>query len=109
MCLCGILLLSHLRDLLQEAIKGMDVAKGTSQGCSSPVSTILVQPLEVENPKKISKPPPFYLSLIIGDKLVHIFMIDSGPSSLVMPKGIADFLGIKYEPITRGVVQLDGT
>lgn len=36
-------------------------------------------------------------------------MIDSGASSSVMPNGILVHLGIKYEPITRGVVQLDGT
>ena len=39
---------------------------------------------------KIVKPPPFYLSLIIGDKLVHNCMIDSGATSSVMPKKIAD-------------------
>lgn len=30
------------RDLLQEEIKGMDVAKGSSQGCNSSISTSLV-------------------------------------------------------------------
>lgn len=50
------------RDLLQEALKGMYVAEGTNQGCNSSTSTSLVQPLDVESSKKISKPLPFYLS-----------------------------------------------
>lgn len=87
----------------------MDVIEDTIQGCSSSISTSLVKPLEAENPKKISKPPSFYLSLIIGDKIVHNCMIDSMASSSLVPKGIVGYLGIKYEPITRGVVQLDGT
>ena len=39
---------------------------------------------------KVIKPPPFYLSLIIGDKLVHNCMVDNGATSSVMPKKIAD-------------------
>ena len=58
---------------------------------------------------KTIKPPPFYLSLIIGDKLVHNCMVDSRATSSVMPKKIADQLGLRYQPIERGVVQLDGT
>lgn len=72
------------RDLLQEVIKEMDVTEDTIQGCSSSISTSLVKPLEAENPKKISKPPSFYLSLIIGDKIVHNCMIDSMASSSVV-------------------------
>ena len=55
------------------------------------------------------KPPPFYLSLIIGDKLVHNCMVDSGATSSVMPKKLVDQLGLKYQPVEKGVVQLDGT
>lgn len=51
------------------------------------------------------KPPPFYVSLIIGDKLVHNCMVDSGATSFVMPKKIADQLNLKYEPLEKGVVQ----
>ena len=36
-------------------------------------------------------------------------MIDSGASSSVMPRCVADALGMKYEPIVRDVLQLDGS
>ena len=35
-------------------------------------------------------------------------MIDSGATSSVMPKKIADQLGLKYKMLEKGVVQLDG-
>ena len=35
-------------------------------------------------------------------------MIDSGATSSVMPKKIVDQLGLKYEMLEKGVVQLDG-
>ena len=72
-------------------------------------ATSLVQPAEdVETSKKV-RPPPFYVSLIIGGKLVHNCMIDSGASSSVMPRCVANALGMKYEPIVRDVLQLDGS
>lgn len=55
-----------------------------------------------------SKPNPFFLTLIVGDKLLHNFMIDSGVSTIVMPKQIAKVLNLKYEPVNRGVMKLDG-
>ena len=55
------------------------------------------------------KPPPFYVSLIIGNNLVHNWMIDSGATSSVMPKKVADQLELKYQPLKKGVVQLDGS
>ena len=55
------------------------------------------------------KPSPFYISLIIGDKIAHNCMIDSGTSTSVMPKRTTDQLGIKYEPMTNGITQLDGS
>ena len=58
---------------------------------------------EVETSKKV-RPPPFYVSLIIWDKLVHNCMIDLGASSLVMPRYVADALEMKYEPIVRNVL-----
>ena len=67
-------------------------------------ATNLVQPSrEVETSKNV-RPPPFYVSLIIGDKLIHNCMIDSGASSLVMPRCVADALEMKYEPIVRDVL-----
>ena len=36
-------------------------------------------------------------------------MIDSGASSSIMPKSIADQLGLKYEPMIKHVLQLDDT
>ena len=53
---------------------------------------------------KFFRPPPFYISLIIGDKLVHNCMIDSGASSSVMPKCVVDILEMKYEPIVKDVL-----
>ncbi|KAH9299889.1 hypothetical protein KI387_044112 [Taxus chinensis] len=58
---------------------------------------------------KMLKPTPFYVSLIIGNQLVHNCMMDLRASSLVMPKQIVDQLGIQYESISKGLVQLDGT
>ena len=67
-------------------------------------ATSLVQPSkEVETSKKV-RPPPFYVSLIIGDRLVHNCMIDSGASSLVMPRCVVDALEMKYEPTIRDVL-----
>ena len=67
-------------------------------------ATSLIQPSkEVETSKKV-RPPPFYISLIIGDTLVHNCMIDSGASSSVMPRHIANLFGIKYEPMVRDVL-----
>lgn len=56
-----------------------------------------------ENNKNL-KPPPFYVSLIIGDKLVHNCMIYLEASSSVMPKQIADQLGLQYEVTLKGIV-----
>lgn len=47
------------------------------------------------------KPNPFYLTLIVGDKLLHNSMI---ANTTVMPKQIAKVLNIKYEPLNRGVI-----
>ena len=69
----------------------------------------LVQPTNVEGTSKKSKPSPFYLSLIIGDKIVHNCMIDSGASSSIMPRCVADQACLKYEPMIKHVLQLDGT
>lgn len=50
-----------------------------------------------------SNPPPFYVSLIIGKPLVHNCMVDSGATSTVMPKKVANQLGLKYEPFQKKV------
>lgn len=54
------------------------------------------------------KPNPFYLTLIVGDKLLHNSMIDFGASTTIMPKQIVEVLNIKNEPLNRSVMQLDG-
>jgi len=54
-----------------------------------------------------NKPTPFYLTLIIGKKLLHNSMIDSSASTTVMPKTIADSLEVKYELMEKGVMQSD--
>lgn len=54
------------------------------------------------------KPNPFFLTLIVGDKFLHNTMIDSVASTTVMPKQIAEVLNLKYDPMSRGVMQLDG-
>lgn len=67
---------------------------------------------EAETPRSQAegkpKPNPFYLTLIVGDKLLYNSMIDSGASTNVILKQIAEVLNIKYEPLSRGVMQLDG-
>lgn len=52
-------------------------------------------------------PNPFYLTLIVGDTILHNSMIDSGVGTTVIPKQIAEVLNIKYEPLSQGVMQLD--
>ncbi|KAH9296663.1 hypothetical protein KI387_044243 [Taxus chinensis] len=99
------------RDLLQVAMKNWSTSNQASPYGHEKVLTNVAQ-LEGNHggqQGKVLKPPPFYVSLIIGDKLVHNCMIDSGASSFVMPKQIADQLGLQYEVISKGVVQLDGT
>ena len=69
--------------LLQQEFESIE-PKDQPSSMESAIS--LVQPSrEVETSKKV-RPPPFYVSLIIGDKLVHNFMIDLGASSSMMPK-----------------------
>lgn len=41
--------------------------------------------------------------------LVHKCMINLGANSSVMPKCVADILEMKYEPIVKDVLQLDGS
>ena len=36
-------------------------------------------------------------------------MIDAGGSMLVMPRSVANLLGVKYKPMDKGVIQLDDT
>ena len=72
-------------------------------------ATRLIQPIKGGETSKKVRPPPFYVSLIIGDKLVHNCMIDSGASSSSMPSSVANLLDIKYEPIVRDVLQYNGS
>lgn len=55
-----------------------------------------------------TKTNPFYLTLIVGNELLHNSMIDYGASTMVMPKKIAEILNIRYDPLSKGVMQLDG-
>lgn len=66
-------------------------------------------PIKNNQPIQTPKPPPFFVTLIIGNHLVHNWLIYSGASSSIMPKDLAYKLGLIYEPVSRGVVQLDGT
>lgn len=68
-----------------------------------------MQPTKDEGTSKKYKSSPLYLSLIIGDRIVHNCMIDSGASSSIIPRCIADQLGMKYEPMIKHVLQLYGT
>lgn len=57
-----------------------------------------------EETSKKNRPPPFYVSLILGEKIVHNCTIDLGANSFVMSGGVADLLGIKYGPMVRDVL-----
>lgn len=54
------------------------------------------------------KPNPFFLTLIVGNKLLQKSIIDSDASTIIIPKQIVEVLNLKYEPVSRGVTQLDG-
>ena len=79
------------RDILQAAMKNWSTSNQQAH-TQEKVLTNVYQPEGNHRGQqgKVLKPPPFYISLIIGDKLVHNCMIDSGASSSVMPKQIAD-------------------
>ena len=38
--------------------------------------------------------PPFYISFIIHDKILHNYLLDSGASHNLMPKAVMDELGL---------------
>ena len=87
--------------LLQQKL---EIIEPKDQPSREESATSLIQPSrEMETSKKV-RPPPFYVSLIIGDKLVHNYMIDSRASSLVMPKCVDDALEMKYEPMFKNVL-----
>ena len=94
------------RELLLQELQTV-VGLGMSVTTNEVVS--LVQPTNGEVTSKKSKPSPFYLSLIIGDKILHNCMIDSRASISTMPRCVVDQLGMKYEPVINHVLQLDGT
>lgn len=88
-------------ELLQQELKTVKVQNGptTMDG-----ETSFVKPIREEETSKKINPLPFYLSLIIGDKLVHNCMIDSGASRSIMPKCVADGFGVQYEPMAKRVL-----
>lgn len=50
------------------------------------------------------KPMPFFLTLIVEDKLLHNSMMDFGAITIVMPKQIKKALNMGYEPLERGIM-----
>ena len=93
-------------ELLQKELQTVEVQRTTKE-INPAVS--LMQPSPSEASVKKARSSPFYLSVIIGDKIVHNCMIDSGASSTIMPRCVANQLGLKYEPLIKHVLQLDGT
>ena len=83
----NVLIVPSQRELLQQELQTIEVRNrwAIKNGVIS-----LVQPTKEEGTHKKFKPSPFYLSLIIGDKIVQNCMIDSGASSSIMPKCVAD-------------------
>ena len=77
---------------LQQEVESIELRNHPSREES--VTSLVQPPREVEKIKKV-RPPPFYVSLIIRDKLVHNCMIDLGASSSVMPKCVANILEMK--------------
>lgn len=86
-----VLAIPYQLELLQQELKTVKIKNGpdTMDGVAS-----FVQPMREEDTSKKGNPPAFYLSLIIGDKLVHNYMIVSRATNSVMPKCVADGLGI---------------
>ena len=94
--------------MLQEALQSLNLSSDVV-GQQDPKVLIDANVNIAQQSSNPVKPPPFYVTIIIGKHLVHNCMIDSGATSSVMPKKIVDQLGIKYETLEKGVVQLDGT
>lgn len=72
------------KDLMQAALFDLSISNEPSKEQSKVVLTNKPQPSNEQQAKEV-KPPPFYVSLIIGNDLVHNCMINSGASSPVMP------------------------
>ncbi|KAH9323102.1 hypothetical protein KI387_017741, partial [Taxus chinensis] len=69
------------RDLLQTAMAKWSGSNGPPNQ-QEKVLTNTTQPEGNHGEQgKNLRPPPFYVSLVIGDQLVYNFMIDSGASS----------------------------
>lgn len=89
------------KDMLHSALSNFKVSD-ESESPIGQVRTVLTnnpQEKDKQPNKEVGKevkPPPFYVSIIIGDKLVHNCMVDSGASRSVMPKQIVDKFGLKY-------------
>lgn len=96
------------KDLLKNALSNISLSQELPNEKPKVVLSNAPQEKKGEQQTQKVKPPPFYLTLIIGQHLVHNCMIDSGVSSSIMPKKIVDKLGLTYEPLSEGVVQLDG-
>lgn len=82
-------------------------ATPTTQSC---LPTVLTNEATLPRSQVEGKPKqnPFYLTLMVGDKILHNSLIDSDASTTIMPKKIVKVLNIKYKPLSSGFMQLDG-
>lgn len=96
------------KDLLQEALTNLSL---TNEPQKDQTKVVLANDTQYKSnqPAQTTKPPLFYVTLIVGQDLVHNCMIDSGANSSVMPKQLANKLSFLYEPIYRGIIQCDRT
>ena len=102
-----VLALPGQKDMLQEALQSLTLS-GDAIGQQNPKVLIAANTNITQQSSNPVKPPPFYVIVIIGKYLVHNYMIDLGATSSEMPKKITDQLGLKYETLEKGIVQLDG-
>lgn len=77
------------KSLLQSTLLDVNLAHEPTNEQSRVMLTNVLK-IGIEQLGKEVKPPPFYVSLIIGKHLVHNCMIDSGDSSSVISKQIAN-------------------
>ena len=77
------------KELLQAALKSFHLSSPT-MGQQDPKVLIVVVTNTMQQSTNLVKPPPFYVIVIISKYLIHNCMIDSGATSSLMPKNIAD-------------------
>lgn len=84
--------------------------KRTKVRSQSHQTTVLRNEGEALMNEEIGKPKltPFFLTHIVGDKLLHNSMIKFRASTIVMPKQIVEVLKLEYDLLHRGFMQLNG-